>query len=135
MAVDQTSQPLRMKIKAVFICFILVVLIDVLNKNLYLAFEDAHTSTKAYWIGQSITFLAYIVFIWYVAYNIYRTTKDKWALAFKLASLNWIAFAVNDLIDEVFGKASEVVIIEYVAFIITIALTIRQWKKHLTQKI
>ena len=124
-----------MKIKAVFICFILVVLIDVLNKNLYLAFEDAHTSTKAYWIGQSITFLAYIVFIWYVAYNIYRTTKDKWALAFKLASLNWIAFAVNDLIDEVFGKASEVVIIEYVAFIITIALTIRQWKKHLTQKI
>ena len=124
-----------MRTKAIFVCFILVVLIDVLGKNLYLAFDDAHTSAKVYWIGQSVTFLAYIVFVWYVAYNIYRIQKDKWTLAFKLASLNWIAFAVNDLIDEVFGKASEVVIIEYVAFIITIALTIRQWKKHLTQKI
>jgi len=124
-----------MKTKAIFLCFILVVLFDVLNKNLYLAFEDAHTSTKAYWIGQSVTFLAYIVFIWYVAYNIYRIQKDKWTLAFKLASLNWIAFAVNDLVDECLGQQGETIVLEYVAFIITIALTIREWKKHTTKKI
>ncbi len=124
-----------MKTRGLFIGCIVCVLVDVLNKNLYLTFEDAHTSEKVYWIGQSFTFLAYIVFIWYVAYNIYRIQKDKWSLALKLASLNWIAFAVNDLIDECLGKASEIIVIEYLAFIITIALTIREWKKHMNQKI
>ena len=124
-----------MKTRDLFFGFIVCVLIDVLNKNLYLTFEDAHTSEKVYWIGQSVTFTAYIVFIWYVAYNIYRIQKDKWTLALKLASLNWIAFAVNDLVDESLGQYSETIILEYLAFIITIALTIREWKKHMIRKI
>ena len=124
-----------MKSRTIFFCFIACVLIDVLNKHLYLTFSDAHTSTKVYWTGQSISFLAYIVFIRLVAVKLYLTYKDRWTLLLKLAALNWIAFAVGDLADEVFGFYAHATFGEYIAFIITIGLTIREWKKHTTQKI
>ncbi len=120
-----------MNTKRLFVYFLVVVLIDVLNKHLYLAFSDAHTLEKVYWTGQSVSFLAYIVFIWIVAKHIYSIQKDKWTLLLKLSALNWIAFGVNVLTDELMGEASQISILEYAAFIITIGLTIREWQKHI----
>lgn len=120
-----------MSYKKIFIYFLVALSVDVINKNLYLAFSDAHTSEKVYWTGQSFTFLCYIVFIWIVSKKIYSLDQNKWTFFFKISALNWIAFAVNDLFDEVFGEASVFNLLEYVAFIITIGLTIREWKKYI----
>lgn len=120
--------------KNLFIVFLIVIAFDVLNKNLYLAFADAHTSTKVYWLGQSMTFVGYIILVRLLAHKMYSISKDKWSLIFKLAALNWIAFGINDVFDEVFGSATETVVLEYFAFIITIPLTIIEWRKHIKQK-
>jgi len=120
--------------KKILIYFLIAIGVDVVNKNLYHAFSDAHTLEKVYWIGQSFTFLCYIVFIWIVSKKIYSTDQNKWTFLFKISALNWIAFAVNDLVDEVLGEASEFYLFEYIAFIITIALTIKEWKKYIRSK-
>lgn len=120
------------KTRNIFLCFLACSAVDVLNKNFYLAFDDQQTIERVYWTGQSFTFLCYVVFIWYVGAYLYTTFKDKWTLLLKLAALNWIAFAVSDFIDEITGSASDVVWFEYGAFIITIILTIREWKRHVT---
>lgn len=117
--------------RTLFIWFLVAILIDILNKNVYLAFLDAHTSNEVYWIGQSVSFLAYIIFIRMLASKLYSMDKNRWTFILKIAALNWIGFAVNDLFDELFGTYTDVVVLEYFAFIITIPLTILEWRKYI----
>jgi len=116
--------------KKIFLAFIFCSAVDVFNKNFYLAFDGEETVSKIYWTGQSFTFLVYVSFIAYVSAYLHRTLKDNWSLLFKLASLNWIAFAIGDFIDEATGHAPDVYLFEYLAFGVAIALTIREWRRH-----
>lgn len=116
--------------KKIFFAFLICSAVDVFNKNFYLAFSDTETVKKIYWSGQSFSFLCYVVFIWYVSMTLHTILKDNWSLLLKLATLNWIAFAISDFIDEVTGHASDVYLLEYGAFAITIWLTITAWNRR-----
>lgn len=116
--------------KKIFLCFLACSAVDIFNKNFYLAFTDEEVVKKIYWSGQSFSFLCYVVFIWYVSTVLFKYFKDNWSLLLKLAALNWIAFAVSDFIEEITGGASDVYFFEYLAFAVTILLTVREWKRR-----
>lgn len=118
--------------RRLFWCMIACFAVDVFNKNFYLSFSDPKTVERVYWTGQSFSFLCYVTFVWAAGAYLYSIVKDKWTLLLKLAALNYIVFAITDFIDEVTGQAGEVLWVEYGALVITIILTIRAWKKHMT---
>lgn len=116
--------------KRLFICFLSVIAVDIANKNLYHLFTDQTLIERVYWTGQSVSFLCYCGFIYLLTSKINSLTKSGYAFLMKIASLNWIAFAVGDLIDELTQTYQKSSVIEYGFFLLTIPYTIYLWKRR-----
>lgn len=100
-----------------------------MNKNLYHLFEGEMVE-RVYWTGQSVSFLGYCILVYLLARKINSLTGSGYAFLLMAASLNWIAFAVGDLIDEVTSTYAKSSIFEYVVFLITIPYTVYLWKRR-----
>lgn len=104
--------------------------VDMANKNLYLLFGDEETIKRVYWTGQSLTFLCIYFYVYLQARKINQLTRSGYAFATMIAAMNWIAFAVGDLIDELTQTYQKSSIIEYGFFLLTIPYTIYLWKRR-----
>lgn len=115
---DNDLQQLKEKRKRnrLIAIFLFCVTVDIAGKNLFVLFED-----QTYFIFQSVTFLCYITFI-------HLLCRDK-GVVLKTLSLNLIAFAVSDLIDELTGNGDKFYWMEYIAFAVSIPLTIYEIRK------
>lgn len=115
--------------KRLFICFLAVVVVDIANKNLYHLFEGEDVE-RVYWIGQSVSFLGYCVMVYLLARKINALTSSGYAFLLMVGSMNWIAFAVGDLIDEVTMTYQKSSLLEYGFFLLTIPYTVYLWKRR-----
>lgn len=115
--------------KQLFICFMGVVAVDIVNKNLHHCFAGDMVN-KVYWIGQSVTFLCYCVFAYLCAKKLNGLTRSGYAFLLMVTTMNWIAFAVGDLVDEITLTYTRSSIFEYGFFLLTIPYTIYLWKRR-----
>lgn len=108
------------------ICFAL----DIANKNLYQLFADEELVKRVYWTGQSLTILCYCTLVYLLARKINQITRSGYAFLLMVSSMNWIAFAVGDLIDELTLTYQKSSLLEYSVFLLTIPYTIYLWKRR-----
>lgn len=102
--------------------FLFVIGFHIATKNIYLLLSDVDQIKYVYWSMTSATYLFAYILLFFALKDISRELK--------IITSVWLAFPINDLIDELTHRGTWIVHSEYFAFMLAVVIVIIEiyWK-------